>query len=127
MDTKVYPNDNAILLKRAKALRQNMSEAEQRLWQYLRAGRLQGFKFRRQQPLGVYIVDFVCTHPKLVVEADGGQHADQADYDETRSRFLQQQGFTVLRFWNHEILQQTDEVLAQILRTLQALSDSAEA
>ena len=127
MDTKVYPNDNAILLKRAKALRQNMSEAEQRLWQYLRARRLQGFKFRRQQPLGVYIVDFVCTHPKLVVEADGGQHADQADYDETRSRFLQQQGFTVLRFWNHEILQQTDEVLAQILRTLQALSDSAEA
>ena len=55
MDTKVYPNDNAILLKRAKALRQNMSEAEQRLWQYLRARRLQGFKFRRQQPLGVYM------------------------------------------------------------------------
>ena len=122
MNDKTYPNDHPQLLIRAKNLRGRMSDAEQRLWQALRGRQLGGYKFRRQQPLGNYIADFVCTHPKLIVEADGGQHAEQGAYDETRSRYLQTQGFTVLRFWNHDILQQTENVLERILGTLQALN-----
>lgn len=126
MNDKTYPNDHPQLLVRAKSLRGHMSDAEQRLWQALRGRQLGGYKFRRQQPLGDYIVDFVCTRPKLVVEADGGQHAMQVEYDRTRSRYLQAQGFTVLRFWNHDILQQTENVLEQILVTLQRLEGKHE-
>lgn len=108
-------------LDNARRLRSAMTDAEQRLWQHLRGKRLGGYKFRRQQPLGQYIADFVCIRPPLVVEADGGQHGAQAEYDTARSRYLQAQGFTVLRFWNHDILQQTESVLEQILTTLQAL------
>ena len=103
-----------------------MSEAETRLWHHLRAGRLNGYKFRRQQPMGNYIVDFVCVTPKLIIEADGGQHAEQAEYDQARSLYLNGLGFTVLRFWNDEILRQTDEVLAEILRVLQELERLSE-
>ncbi|CRZ19865.1 Protein of uncharacterised function (DUF559) [Kingella kingae] len=98
-----------------------MTDAEKCLWQYLRAHRLNGYKFRRQQPIGTYIVDFVCTQPKLIIEADGSQHQTQQDYDENRSAYLNSLGFTFLRFWNHEILQQTNEVLAEILRVAQEL------
>ncbi|WP_299574584.1 DUF559 domain-containing protein [uncultured Leptotrichia sp.] len=109
------------LRQRSKAMRQEMSEAEAKLWQHLRAGRLNGYKFRRQQPMGNYIVDFMCVTPKLIVEADGGQHTEQAAYDHARTAYLNSLGFTVLRFWNHEILQQTNDVLAEILRVLQEL------
>ena len=121
MENKLFLNDDSVLQTRAKKLRQNMSEAETRLWHHLRAGRLNGYKFRRQQPMGSYIADFVCVNPKLIIEADGGQHVEQAAYDVERSRYLQLQGFTVLRFWNHQILQQTDDVLAEILRVLDGL------
>ena len=84
-------------------------------------GRLNGYKFRCQQPMGNYIVDFMCVTPKLIIEADGGQHAEQAAYDHTWMVYLNRLGFTVLRFWNHEILQQTNNVLAEILRVLQEL------
>ena len=77
MENKLFLNDDSVLQARAKNLRQNMSEAETRLWHHLRAGRLNGYKFRRQQPMGNYIVDFVCVTPKLIIEADGGQHAEQ--------------------------------------------------
>ena len=126
MPDKLFTNDNATLLARAKTMRREMSEAETRLWQHLRAGRLNGYKFRRQQPIGSYIADFVCVNPKLVIEADGGQHTEQAEYDNGRTRFLEQTGFTVLRFWNNEILSQTDEVLAEILRTLEKLKTPSE-
>lgn len=96
----------------ARRLRSAMTEAEQRLWQPLR-----GYKFRRRQPFGRYIADFACIRPLLVVEADSGQHSEQAEYDAARSRYLQEQGFTVLRFWNHDILQQTESVPEQILAT----------
>ena len=126
MENKLFLNDDSVLQTRAKKLRQNMSEAETRLWHHLRAGRLNGYKFRRQQPMGDYIVDFVCVTPKLIIEADGGQHAEQAKYDQARSLYLNDLGFTVLRFWNDEILRQTDEVLAEILRVLQELERLSE-
>ena len=126
MENKLFLNNDSVLQARAKNLRQNMSEAETRLWHHLRAGRLNGYKFRRQQPMGNYIVDFVCVTPKLIIEADGGQHAEQAEYDQARSLYLSGLGFTVLRFWNDEILRQTDEVLAEILRVLQELERPSE-
>ena len=126
MENKLFLNNDSVLQARAKNLRQNMSEAETRLWHHLRAGRLNGYKFRRQQPMGNYIVDFVCVTPKLIIEADGGQHAEQAEYDQARSLYLNGLGFTVLRFWNDEILRQTDEVLAEILRVLQELERPSE-
>ncbi|WP_127308436.1 endonuclease domain-containing protein [Neisseria meningitidis] len=122
---KLLTADNPVLRQRAKAMRQEMSEAEAKLWQHLRASRLNGYKFRRQQPMGNYIVDFMCVTPKLIVEADGGQHTEQAAYDHARTAYLNSLGFTVLRFWNHEILQQTNDVLTEILLVLQELEKQA--
>ncbi len=100
--------------ERARALRGGMTEAEQRLWRELRGRRFEGLKFRRQKPLGHYIVDFVCLERSLVVELDGGQHAEQVVYDRQRDAWLNSQGFVVLRFWNHDVLQQTHTVLERI-------------
>ena len=97
----------------AKTLRQNMTDAEQLLWRHLRAHRLDGQKFRRQQPIGPYVVDFVHFGARVIVEADGGQHNDNAN-DQARDACLAAQGFKVLRFWNNEILQSADAVLAMI-------------
>lgn len=97
----------------AKHLRQNMTEAEHRLWYHLRAYRLNGNCFRRQQPLGPYIVDFVHFGAKVIVEADGGQHNESAS-DKERDVWLVNQGYKVLRFWNHDILAQTAVVLGVI-------------
>lgn len=97
----------------AKHLRRNMTHAENHLWYHLRAYRLNGKRFRRQQPLGPYIVDFVHFGSRVVVEADGGQHND-SDGDRKRDDWLHSQGYKVLRFWNHEILQQTEVVLSVI-------------
>ncbi|WP_460457680.1 endonuclease domain-containing protein [Arenimonas alkanexedens] len=94
-----------------------MTEAEHRLWFHLRAHRFAGFKFKRQQPLGAYIVDFVAFRHRLVVEADGGQHHASLR-DGVRDAWLAGQGFRVLRFWNHEVLQNTQGVLDEIWRAL---------
>ncbi|MBA3486686.1 MAG: endonuclease domain-containing protein [Lysobacter sp.] len=91
-----------------------MTDAERTLWRHLRNRELTGFKFRRQHPVGRYIVDFICLELGLVVELDGGQHAD-SPLDAVRTSTLQQQGYLVLRFWNNEVLIQTDAVLAAIL------------
>src|SRR5690606_38839795 len=98
----------------AKHLRSNMTDAEHLLWRHLRAHRLEGGKFRRQQPLGPYVVDFVHFGARLIVEADGGQHNGSAS-DSVRDAWLKGQGFSVLRFWNHDILHNTDAVLAASL------------
>jgi very-short-patch-repair endonuclease len=95
-----------------------MTDAERALWFQLRAKRLQDWKFRRQQPIGKYIVDFVCFEAKLVVELDGGQHAEQADADARRTAWLESQDFRVLRFWDDAVLKETDAVLGEILRNL---------
>ena len=101
----------------ARSLRRNMTEAEQRLWHHLRAHRFDGHKFRRQQPIGPYIVDFVHFGTRLVVEADGGQHNGSGS-DALRDAWLQRQGFHVLRFWNHDILECTDAVMDMLWKTL---------
>ncbi|MDO5091357.1 MAG: endonuclease domain-containing protein [Cardiobacteriaceae bacterium] len=99
----------------ARQLRKNMTDAERHLWRRLRGKQLHGIKFRRQQSIGEYIVDFVSLEHALVIELDGGQHAVQQHYDAARSAFLQAQGYHVLRFWNHDVLQQTEAVLESIL------------
>lgn len=106
------------LLDNAKSLRSNMTEAEQRLWYYLRANRFMGLKFKRQKPLGTYIVDFVCMEEKLIIELDGGQHAENLSYDHKRDSWLRSQRFTVLRFWNNELFNETESVLEKIRLTL---------
>ena len=98
----------------AKHLRCNMTESENKLWRYLRAHRLNGEKFRRQQPVGPYVVDFVHFGARLIVEADGGQHND-SPHDERRDAWLREQGFKVMRFWNNEIMSNLDGVLATVL------------
>ena len=103
----------------ARELRKNMTEAEHCLWQHLRGGQLQGIKFRRQFVIGSYIADFAAPEIKLVIELDGGQHAAQQTYDQQRSQFLQNQGYQVLRFWNHDVLQQTEAVMTEILKHCQ--------
>jgi very-short-patch-repair endonuclease len=108
------------LLVHAKRMRHVPTEAESLLWRQLRAGRLADYKFKRQQPIGNFIVDFVCFAQKLVVEVDGGQHTDLKIRDEARTAWLQAQGFRVLRFWNHDVLQRLELVLEEILHQLEA-------
>ncbi len=104
-------------LQFAKNLRQNMTDAERRLWRELRAQRFSGWKFRRQEPLGAYIADFICHDARLVIEIDGGQHAE-SQRDLARDAWFGEQGYRVLRFWNNEVLAQPDAVLEQIYLTL---------
>jgi very-short-patch-repair endonuclease len=106
------------LSKHARSLRKNSTEAERLLWIQLRGRRLEGYKFRRQLVIEPYIVDFVCIEAKLIIEADGGQHAEQEDYDTNRSARLEALGYRVLRFWNHEILNDTQAVLDRIRQAL---------
>jgi very-short-patch-repair endonuclease len=100
----------------AKAMRKDATEAEQRLWLHLKGRRMEGLKFRRQEQIGRFIVDFVCYEKVLIVEADGGQHAAEEDKEKDRERtaWLNGQGFAVLRFWNNEVLTNTDGVLETI-------------
>ena len=98
----------------AKHLRCNMTESENKLWRQLRAHRLNGEKFKRQQPIGPYVVDFVHFGARLIVEADGGQHND-SPHDKRRDAWLREQGFKVMRFWNNEIISNLDGVLATVL------------
>lgn len=102
---------------RARQLRANATDAETLLWQRLRSRQLAGYKFRRQHPVGMFFADFACMEARLVVELDGGQHATPEGLlsDERRSAALATQGYLVLRFWNHDVLQQTDVVLESIL------------
>ena len=91
-----------------------MTDAEQVIWHHLRRKQLVGYKFRRQCPIGPYIVDFVCLEKMLIIEIDGGQHQQQKLHDDERTRQLQRKGFHVIRFWNHEVLTELDAVLEQI-------------
>ena len=110
--------DNAILdAKLQRNLRNAMTDAERRLWSVLRSRQLDGCKFRRQHPYFRYILDFVCLERRLVVEVDGGQHAGSQE-DAQRDRFLAEGGFRVLRFWNNDVLTQTQAVAEEIHRHL---------
>ena len=108
---------------RVKQLRIDMTDAERKLWAALRARRLAGFKFRRQRRIGPFIVDFVCMEHRGIVEADGGQHADN-NYDLRRTAWLEQRGWRVIRFWNNEILENIDGVHHAILQILDEPSPS---
>lgn len=105
--------------ERTRTLRREMTEAEKRLWQRLRFRQTHGFRFRRQVPIGSFIADFVCHEARLIVEIDGGQHDPASDYEFRRTRFLEGEGYRVLRFWNNEVLENPDgaqEGIAQYLR-----------
>ncbi|RDI41697.1 endonuclease domain-containing protein [Aquicella lusitana] len=101
-----------------KKLRKNLTEAEIYLWTHLRNRRFHGFKFRRQQILRGFIVDFVCFEKKLIIELDGGQHSEQEKYDRKRTNLLEEEGFHVLRFWNHEVMRNREDVLETIYQIL---------
>ena len=101
-----------------RRLRQRMTDAERLLWRRLRLRQLSGWKFRRQSPYENYILDFVCLEAKLIVEVDGGQHAEHAIDDAARDASLRSVGFRVLRFWNNQVMQETDAVVEVILSEL---------
>ena len=101
----------------ARKLRRTPTDAEMRLWSRLRRKQLEGFRFRRQHPLGPFVVDFFCAAAKLIVEVDGGQHANDGD---ARTRWLEARGYRVIRFWNNAVLANTEGVLSTILGTLRA-------
>ncbi len=102
----------------ARALRKQMTDAERRLCYYLRGHRLQGLKFRRQHPVPPYIADFCAEKILLIVELDGGGHNEGATrrYDEKRTAYLQARGYTVVRFWNTDVMQNIEVVLGEIVR-----------
>ena len=102
----------------ARKLRRDTTDAERLLWRHLRDRRLGGCKFRRQLEIEPYIVDFACLESKLIVEADGGQHTDQEKEDAARTEHLERLGYRILRFWNHEILNDIESVLDRILGCL---------
>src|SRR5215471_9644437 len=102
---------------RARALRQNMTDAERSVWQILRSLQIDGHRFRRQVPFGPYIADFVCHDARPIIEIDGGQHDRLSPAEAKRTRFLEDQGYRILRFWNNEVLS-NEGVCATIARDL---------
>jgi len=112
------PKRPQLLVQRGRALRDAQTDAEATLWRVLRNRQVEGFKFRRQHAIGPYIADFVCLEVALVLELDGGQHADAAIEDAKRTAYLQAQGYGVLRFWNNDVLGNLEGVLEVIRREL---------
>ncbi len=107
-------------IKFARRLRKDMTDAETRLWFHLRRRQLKNFRFRKQHPIGSYIADFICIEAQLIVEIDGSQHLDSTA-DAARDAWMRDNGFRILRFWNHDVLCRTDEVLATIVGALTAV------
>ena len=102
----------------ARRLRRDSTDTERRLWAVLRDRRLAGYRFRRQHPIANFIVDFACTKHRLIIEADGGQHADN-EADQRRTAALQSEGWRIIRFWNNDVLSNTEGVIEVILEALQ--------
>lgn len=113
MDNKLKPY--------VKALRQTMTPEEQLLWRLLRNRRFANYKFRRQHPVGPFILDFACNRPKVAIELDGGQHTLASCYDGRRTQWLERRGWVVLRFWNNELTENTEGVLLTVLDVLKQL------
>jgi very-short-patch-repair endonuclease len=107
------------LMALARRLRRTSTDAENALWRHLRAKKLEGLKFRRQHPIGSHIVDFVCLDRRVVIELDGGQHAEQehAEKDRARDQWLPEEGYAVLRFWDFQVFENTEGVLEVIRDT----------
>ena len=109
---------NLVLVKPARRLRWELTDVERKLWYHLRGRRFEGVKFRRQYPIGRYIVDFICVEQKLIIELDGGQHALNVAYDQARDAWLAEQGYHMLRFWNNEVIENMEGVLISIKTAL---------
>jgi very-short-patch-repair endonuclease len=103
-----------MLTNTARHLRSRQTEAEKLVWKYLRARQLEGFKFRRQQPIDKFIVDFICLELRIIIEIDGGQHSIDKEIDAGRDNYLRNAGFKILRFWNHEVLENISGVIETI-------------
>ncbi len=114
-------DDEWSVRSKARQLRRNATDAERALWQEIRRRQLGGYRFRRQHPVGEYIVDFFCFEKGRVIELDGGDHAEQNEYDVNRTRYLESQGFMVLRFWNAQVMQEMEAVKQAILDSLIAI------
>ena len=102
----------------ARKLRRTSTDVERRLWHRIRDKQIEGFRFRRQRPVGRFIVDFICLDARLIVELDGGQHAENVAHDKKRSAFLESLGYRVLRFWNNEVIENMDGVLERLREAL---------
>jgi len=115
-------------LARARALRRNETTAEHKLWTLLHSRRLRAAKFRRNHPIGPFFADFCCLDSRLIIEVDGGQHADEAEVarDHQRTTYLRARGFNVMRFWNPEVLTESERVLEQIYEALVNADSEAE-
>ena len=114
-----HRNISELHRSRARSLRRDMTDAETKIWQRLRAHRFSGFSFRRQFPVGPYIVDFICLDERLIIEIDGGQHESaQAADDAKRDAWLRGEGFRILRFWNNDVLKSLDGVLERVAEAL---------
>ncbi|MBX3662129.1 MAG: endonuclease domain-containing protein [Burkholderiales bacterium] len=98
----------------ARKLRKSETDAERKIWQQLHSRNLKGSKFRRQHPVGPYVVDFICINEKLIIELDGSQHQKQQGYDAERTAYLEQAGYRVLRFWDNDVLLRTESVMQAI-------------
>ncbi len=107
-----------MIRKLARDLRRNQTDAERKLWHFLH-DRQFGDKFRRQHPIGSYIADFCCIEKQLIIELDGGQHAERQVQDKQRTEKLSQRGFKMLRFWNNDVLNRTESVLEAIRQALE--------
>ncbi len=107
-----------MMKERAKERRRNRTDAENRMWYYLRNKRLSGYKFVREQVIGNYIADFVCREKKIIIEIDGGQHMAAVQYDLMRTKYLESNGYKVIRFWNNEVFQDIKAVMDSILNII---------
>ena len=108
------------IIQRARTLRKNMTKQERILWQFLRKKSINNLKFRRQYPIGKYIVDFICNENKIIIEIDGGQHNEVKNiaYDKERTKYLESKGYKVIRFWNNDIDNNIEGVYQEILKFL---------
>jgi very-short-patch-repair endonuclease len=111
----------AAIQRRAQGLRRDQTPAERQLWACLRGKQLGDFRFRRQHPIGPFIVDFCCLSPRLAIEIDGDSHAEQVEYDESRTAYLKEHGYAVIRFTNEDVQRRLESVLDEIMRRCEEL------
>ena len=114
------------ILQRAREMRNEPTKPEATLWYYLRRKQLNGYRFRRQHPIDRFIVDFYCHELKLIIEVDGGSHGDREEYDSIRTAWLESKGYKVIRFWNNQVMKETDAVIETILKKCNELKSATQ-
>ena len=113
------PRSTPTIKRRAGELRKESTPAERKLWAYLRGDKLNGINFRRQHAIGKYIPDFCSVEAKLIIELDGSQHMLQEEYDEERTKYLESQGYKVIRIWNNAVMKDINGVILAIIQALE--------